>query len=254
MHPTPARHLPPASLGWQAPGDLALPPSLCNHGRGGGVGKELTSSQWWGHLHSAGHSALLPADCQEPAACDTGVVGPGRSTSSPGDVCIYRDRAGGANDGGGVSGSGVACAAAPPPANPTAIRPTSRQGDRLGVYGHSAACASLPPQPWRGWRRRPQAYNSGAEPPALCRTFGTAASRRPGARACDTGVAGPRRSTFSLDGRVYFGEAGGGNDGSGGDSGGASCAAAPPLRSGSGLLQQAVGTRLIVVGSQSAAR
>ena len=210
--------------------------------------------RWWGRLRPAGLSAPPPTSCQEPAACDTGATGPGRSTSPPGDVRIYRDGAGGANNGGGVSGSGVACAAAPPPANPTAIRPTSRQGDRLGVYGHSAACASLPPQPWRGWRRRPQAYNSGAEPPALCRTFGTAASNCQEPAACDTGVAGPRRSTFSLGELVYFGGAGGGNDGSDGDSGGASCAAAPPLRSGSGLLQQAVGSRLIVVGSQSAAR
>ena len=95
--------------------------------------------------------------------------------------------------------------------------------------------------------------NSVTGPPALCRTCGTAASNRQEPATCDTGVAGPRRSTFSLGELVYFGGAGGGNDGSGGDSGGASCAAAPPLRSGSGLLQQAVGTRLIVVGSQSAA-
>ena len=117
-------------------------------------------SQWRSRLRPAGLSALPPASCQDPAACDTGVADPGRSTSSPGDVRIYRDGAGGANNGGGVSGSGVACAAAPPPANPTAIWPTSRQGDRLGVYGHSAACASLPPQPWRGWRRRPQASST----------------------------------------------------------------------------------------------
>ncbi len=138
MNPTPARLLPPATLGWQAPGDLAVLPSLRDHGRDGGAGNKLTSSRWRGRLRSAGHSAPPPADGQEPAACDTG-------------------------------------------------------------------------------------------------------------------VAGPRRSTFSLGELVYFGEAGGGNDGSGGDSGGASCAAAPPLRSGSGLLQQAVGTRLVVVGSQSAA-
>ena len=96
---------------------------------------------WWrGRLRPAGLSALPPTSCQEPAACDTGATGPGRSTSPPGDVRIYRDGAGGANNGGGVSGSGVTCAAAPPPANPTAIWPTSRQGDRLGVCGHSAAC------------------------------------------------------------------------------------------------------------------
>jgi hypothetical protein len=71
---------------------------------------------------------------------DTGAAGPGRSTPSPGDVRIYRDGAGGANNDGGVSGSGATCAAAPPPATPTAIWPTSRQGDRLGVYGHPAAC------------------------------------------------------------------------------------------------------------------
>ena len=96
--------------------------------------------RWRSRLRSAGLSALPPTSCQEPAACDTGVAGPGRSTSSPGDVRIYHDGAGGANNGGGVSGSGVTCAAAPPPANPTAIWPISRQGDRLGVYGHSVAC------------------------------------------------------------------------------------------------------------------
>ena len=234
-----------------------LQPS-CNDMAHGNHAAHLQSShlggQWWSHLCPAGLLALPPTSCQEPAACNTGVAGPRQSTSSPSNVCIYCDRAGGANNSSGVSSSGVTCAAAPPPTNPTAIRPTSRQGDRLGVYGHSAACASLPPQPWRGWRRRPQAYNSGAEPPALCRTFGTAASNCQEPAACDTGVAGPRRSTSSLGGLVYFGEAGGGNDGSGGDSGGASCAAALPLRSGSGLLQQAVGTRLVVVGSQSAAQ
>ena len=41
MNPTPARHLPPATLGWQAPGDLAMPPSLRNHGGGGGAGNKL---------------------------------------------------------------------------------------------------------------------------------------------------------------------------------------------------------------------
>ena len=83
--------------------------------------------------------------------------------------------------------------------------------------------------------------NSVAEPPALCRTCGTAASNHQEPATCDIGVAGPRQSTFFLGELVYFGGAGGGNDGSDGDSGGASCAAAPPLRSGSGLLQQAVG-------------
>ena len=57
---------------------------------------------------------------------------------------------------------------------------------------------------------------------------------------------------YSIEGGESIGGRGG-NNGSGGDSGGASCAAAPPLRGGSGLLQQAVGTRLVIVGSQSAA-
>ena len=135
---THGRHLPPVTPGWQAPGNLAIPPSLCNHSRGGGISHKLTSSQWWGCLHSAGHAALPPADGQEPAACDTR-------------------------------------------------------------------------------------------------------------------VAGPRQSTFSLNELIYFGEAGGGNDGSGSDSGRASCAVVLPLQSSSSLLQQAVSTRLVVVRSQSAA-
>ena len=40
MNPTPARLLPPATLGWQAPGDLAVLPSLRNHSGGGGVGNK----------------------------------------------------------------------------------------------------------------------------------------------------------------------------------------------------------------------
>ena len=138
MNLTPARHLPPATLGWQAPGDLAMLPALRDHGGGGGASNKIISSRWRSRLRSAGHSALPPADCQELAACDTR-------------------------------------------------------------------------------------------------------------------VAGPRRSTSSLGGLVYFGEAGGGDDGSGSDSSGAPCAAVPPLRSGSGLLRQAVGTRLVLVRSQSAA-
>ena len=41
------------------------------------------SSRWQSRLRPAGLSALPPASCQEPAACDTGVAGPGWSTSSP---------------------------------------------------------------------------------------------------------------------------------------------------------------------------
>ena len=89
MNPTPARHLPPATLGWQAPGDLAMPPSLRNHGGGGGVGNKLTSSRWRGRLRSAGHSAPPPADGQEPAAFDTGVAGPRRSTFSLGGLVYF---------------------------------------------------------------------------------------------------------------------------------------------------------------------
>ena len=136
--------------------------------------------------------------------------------------------------------------------------PDSRQAPATCVTGvagsRRSGQASFPPQPWRGWRLRQQAYSTRGR--SRLRSAGHSApppadGQEPA--AFDTGVAGPRRSTFSLGGLVYFGEAGGGNDGSGGDSGGASCAAAPPLRSGSGLLQQAVGTRLVVVGSQSAA-
>jgi len=108
MNPTPARHLPPATLGWQAPGDLAVPPSLRNHGGGGGVGNKLTSSRWRSRLRSAGHSAPPPADGQEPAAFDTGVAGPRRSTFSLGGL-VYVGEA-------EVATTAVAATAAEPPA------------------------------------------------------------------------------------------------------------------------------------------
>ena len=113
MNPTPARHLPPATLGWQAPGDLAMPPSLRNHGGGGDTGNKLISTRWRGRLRSAGHSAPPPADGQEPAACDTGVAGPRRSTFSLGGL-VYFGEAGGGNDGSGGDSGGASCAAALP--------------------------------------------------------------------------------------------------------------------------------------------
>ena len=77
MNPTPARHLPPTTLGWQAPGDLAMPPSLRTHGGGGGAGNKLTSSRWRSCLRSAGHAALPPATARSPPPATLGWRAPG---------------------------------------------------------------------------------------------------------------------------------------------------------------------------------
>ena len=67
---------------------------------------------------------------------------------------------------------------------------------RLWPLGHMCF---PPPATTTGWRRRQQTrFISGAEPPALCRTCGTAASDCQEHAACDTGMAGPRRSSSSL--------------------------------------------------------
>ena len=65
-----------------------MPPSLRNHGGGGGAGNKLTT-RGRSRLRSAGHSAPPPADGQEPAAYDTGVAGPRRSTFSLGGLVYF---------------------------------------------------------------------------------------------------------------------------------------------------------------------
>jgi hypothetical protein len=77
MNPTPARLLPPATLGWQAPGDLAMLPSLRDYGGGGGAGNKLNSSRWRSRLRSAGHAALPPATARSPPPATLGWRAPG---------------------------------------------------------------------------------------------------------------------------------------------------------------------------------
>ena len=65
------------------------------------------------HLRLAGHSALPPTGCQDPAACYTGVAGSRRPASSL-EVPVYRCEDGDDSGGNGGDSSGVPCMTAPP--------------------------------------------------------------------------------------------------------------------------------------------
>ena len=145
-------------------------------------------SQWRSRLRPAGLSALPPASCQDPAACDTGVADPGRSTSSPSNVGIYCDRAGGGNNGGGSDSSGAPCAAALPlrTGNGHLAKPSTRQlADGLQLFGqaprHPEHYSSIAPHISSRWRSRLHLAGYAALPPANCQE----------PAACDTRVAAP---------------------------------------------------------------